>query len=101
MALTTLAGRGGGGNPAPARAAVRRRRKRFPIIRWTLLAAVVAVTAFVGGMLSAPIDLTVPERLPAALLVDAGKRYFASIRSPELREDVPASAIPKVLQDAI
>jgi penicillin-binding protein 1A len=71
------------------------------VVRWTLLAALVAVSSFVAGMLAAPIDLTVPVRLPAALLLDSGERYFASIRSPELREDVPSSAIPAVMRNAI
>jgi penicillin-binding protein 1A len=103
--LQTLAGRGGGGNPAgrPRRlAGLRgRRRHRFPVLRWTLLAALVGVASFVGGMLVAPIDLTVPARLPAALLLDANEKYFASIRAPELREDVPASAIPDTVKHAV
>ena len=70
-------------------------------MRWTLLAAVVGLLSFVGGLLAAPIDLTVPARLPAALLLDANERYFASIRAPEIREDVPSSAIPETLRLAI
>ncbi len=97
----TLARRGGGGNPAGASARVSGRRKRFPVVRWTLLAALVGLASFVAGMLVAPIDLTVPQRLPAALLLDANERYFASIRAPELREDVPASAIPETLRQAV
>ena len=77
------------------------RRKRFPFVRWTLLAALVSLASFVVGMLSAPIDLSVPERLPAALLLDANERYFASIRAPEIREDVPAGAIPAAMRNAI
>jgi membrane peptidoglycan carboxypeptidase len=52
-------------------------------------------------MLLAPIDLSVPARLPAALLLDSSARYFASIRAPELREDVPAGDIPVAMRDAI
>jgi len=70
-------------------------------VRWTLLAAVVGLLSFVGGLLAAPIDLTVPARLPAALLLDANERYFASIRAPEIREDVPASDIPQAMRLAI
>ncbi|HVF04374.1 MAG TPA: transglycosylase domain-containing protein [Frankiaceae bacterium] len=95
----TLVPRRGGGNPAPAGRA--RRRRRFPLVRWTLLAALVGALSFVGGLLAAPIDLTVPDRLPAALLLDANERYFASIRAPEIREDVPASAIPEKMRLAI
>jgi penicillin-binding protein 1A len=98
---TTLAGRGSGGNPAARPPRAPRRRRRFPFVRWTLLAALVAVAAFVGGMLAAPIDLTVAQRLPAALLLDSSERYFASIRAPELREDVPSSAIPQQMRNAI
>jgi penicillin-binding protein 1A len=97
----TLAARGTGGNPGAKPPRARRRRKRFPIVRWTLLAALVAVVSFVGGMLAAPIDLTVAQRLPAALLLDSSERYFASIRAPELREDVPKSAIPEQMRNAI
>jgi penicillin-binding protein 1A len=97
----TLAARGTGGNPGAKPPRPRRRRKRFPIIRWTLLAALVALVSFVGGMLAAPIDLTVAQRLPAALLLDSSERYFASIRAPELREDVPKSAIPEQMRNAI
>ena len=71
------------------------------MIRWTLLAAVVGLMSFVGGLLAAPIDLTVPARLPAALLLDSEERYFASIRAPEIREDVPATAIPETMRLAI
>ena len=70
-------------------------------MRWTLLAAFVGLLSFVGGLLAAPIDLTIPERLPAALLLDSSERYYASIRAPELREDVPASEIPKTMRDAV
>ena len=70
-------------------------------MRWTLLAAVVGLVSFVGGLLAAPIDLNVPARLPAALLLDANERYFASIRSPEIREDVPAGDIPEQMRLAI
>lgn len=101
MAPTTLARRGGGGNPAPPSGARGRRRRRFPIIRWTLLAALVGVASFVGGMLVAPIDLTVPARLPAALLLDSEERFFASIRAPEIREDVGAADIPEVVRQAV
>jgi penicillin-binding protein 1A len=101
VAQTTLANRGGGGNPAARAARAFRRRRRFPAVRWTLLAALVGLVSFVAGMMTAPIDLTVPARLPAALLLDAGERYFAAIRSPEIREDVPASAIPATLQNAV
>ena len=97
----TLSARRSGGNPAGARRGARGRRRRFPVVRWTLLAAVVGLLAFVGGLLAAPIDLTVPAKLPAALLLDANERYFASIRAPEIREDVPASAIPETMRLAI
>ena len=101
MTQQTLAGRGGGGNPAPPSGARVRRRRRFPFVRWTLLAALVGVASFVGGMLVAPIDLTIPARLPAALLLDSSERYYASIRAPEIREDVGAADIPEVLRNAV
>ena len=101
MTQTTLAGRGGGGNPAPASGARVRRRRRFPFVRWTLLGALVGLVSFVGGMLVAPIDLTVPARLPAALLLDSSERYYASIRAPEIREDVGPGDIPVVLRNAV
>ncbi|MDQ1710925.1 MAG: penicillin-binding protein [Frankiaceae bacterium] len=97
----TLAARGSGGNPGTRPPRARRRRRRFPVIRWTLLAALIGLTSFVGGMLAAPIDLTVAQRLPAALLLDSSERYFASIRAPEIREDVPKSAIPEQMRNAI
>jgi penicillin-binding protein 1A len=59
------------------------------------------LASFVGGLLAAPIDLSVPARLPAALLLDANEKYFASIRAPEIREDVPATAIPEAMRYAI
>ncbi|HEX8004749.1 MAG TPA: transglycosylase domain-containing protein [Mycobacteriales bacterium] len=101
MAQTTLPGRGGGGNPAPPAAVRVRRRRRFPYVRWTLLAAFVAVVSFVAGMLVAPIDLTVPARLPTALLLDSSERFYASIRAPEIREDVASAEIPEVLRNAV
>lgn len=97
----TLARRGGGGNPTAVVTRASGHRRRFPFVRWTLLAALVGLASFVAGMLVAPVDLTVPARLPAALLLDDQERYFASIRAPELREDVPASAIPRTLRNAV
>ena len=70
-------------------------------MRWTLLAALVGLVSFVGGMLVAPIDLTIPARLPTALLLDAQERYYASIRAPEIREDVKPEDIPEVLRNAV
>ena len=101
MTQQTLAARGGGGNPAPPPAPRVRRRRRFPFVRWTLLAALVGLVSFVGGMLVAPIDLTIPARLPTALLLDAQERYYASIRAPEIREDVKPEEIPEVLRNAV
>jgi penicillin-binding protein 1A len=51
--------------------------------------------------LSAPVDFTAPAPPKSALLLDASGRVFASIRSPEQRQEVPAADIPKVMRDAI
>lgn len=79
----------------------RRRRRRFPIIRWTLLAAVVCVLSFGGGLLVAPIDFTVPPPPRSAVLLDRDGRPFATIRAPENRAEVKAADIPELMRQAM
>ena len=61
----------------------------------------VALLAFVTGLLVAPADLTAPPPPQAALLFDASGRYFAAIRSPETRTPVKAQDIPDHMRNAI
>jgi penicillin-binding protein 1A len=79
----------------------RRRRKRFPIIRWTLVAFVVALACFVSGLMLAPIDLAVPPPPQSTVLLDSAGTVYATIRSPEVREPIPAEQIPDVMRNAI
>ena len=57
--------------------------------------------SFITGLLIAPADLTEPPPPRSAVLFDAEGRYFATIRSPEVRSPVPAKDIPAVMRQAI
>ena len=66
-----------------------------------MVATFVAIAAFTGGLLAAPVDFTEPVPPKSALLLDAHGELFATIRSPQSREEVPGKQIPKVMRDAI
>jgi penicillin-binding protein 1A len=68
---------------------------------WILVAVVAGLASFTGGLLSAPVDFTAPAPPKSALLLDSSGRVFASIRSPEQRQEIPAADIPQVMRDAI
>ena len=80
----------------------RRRRHRRYVVLWMLMAVVVGLGAFAGGLLAAPIDYSF-EPLPpqAVLLLDSSGRLFATIRAPQDQEPVPSADIPQVLKDAV
>lgn len=79
----------------------KRRRRRLLVALWLVAAVLVGTTSFTGGLLAAEFDDTLPPPPRSAVLVDADGRVFATIRSPQLREDVTADAIPQVLREAI
>jgi penicillin-binding protein 1A len=80
----------------------RRRRRRRHVVLWLLLAVLVGIGAFAGGLLAAPIDYGF-EPLPpqAVLLLDSSGRLFATIRAPQEQEPVASKDIPQVLKDAV
>jgi len=61
----------------------------------------VTTTAFVGGLLIAPIDLALPPAPQSVLLLGVDDRFVASIRAPEIRSDATADDIPDVMLQAI
>jgi penicillin-binding protein 1A len=71
------------------------------ILTWVLAAVLVGSGSFVAGVLSAPVDFAAPAAPQSALLYDDHGRLFATIRSPEIREIVPADRIPTVMRQAI
>ncbi len=86
--------------PRPSQGA---RRRRY-VVRGLLvvvLALVIGLGTFVGGLLSAPIDFAVPAPPTAALLLAADGRQFATIPPPERRVVVAAEDIPPVMREAI
>ncbi len=94
------------GAPARRNAPVRRRRRRIGrlIARTFLvlvLAVLVGVGSFVGGLLAAPIDFAVAPPPTAAVLLASDGRQLATIQPPEKREIVKAADIPDVMRDAI
>ncbi|MGB8649645.1 MAG: transglycosylase domain-containing protein, partial [Mycobacteriales bacterium] len=89
----------------PSAAASRRRRRRTGVVARVLLVGVLAllvgIGTFIGGLLAAPIDFAVaPPPAPAVLLAADG-RQFATIAPPERREIVQAGDIPQVMREAI
>ena len=98
--------------PVPSRARQhaaqrRRRRRRARLVARALLvgvlALVVGIGTFVGGLLSAPIDFqrALAPTPAAAILLAADGRQFATIEPPEKREEVKGSDIPEVMRQAI
>ena len=66
-----------------------------------VVALVVGVGTFVGGLLAAPIDFAVAPPPTAALLLAADGRQLAVLEPPEKREEVKAADIPQVMRNAI
>jgi len=67
-----------------------------------VLAGVVGLTSFLGGLLSAPIDFAVPPPPKSALLLAAdGRTQFATIPPPQRRTVVPPEDIPAVMRKAM
>ena len=67
-----------------------------------ILALLVGASAFVGGLLAAPIDFAVPPPPKSALLLaDDGRTQFAIIPPPQRRTVVAAKDIPAVMRQAI
>ncbi|GAC1443173.1 MAG: PBP1A family penicillin-binding protein [Mycobacteriales bacterium] len=103
--MRTVAPARGRAAPAPR---ARRRRRRSPLrtlgrlLLVALLALVVGVSTFIGGLLAAPIDFAVPPPPKSALLLaDDGRTQFAIIPPPQRRTVVPAKDIPAVMRQAI
>lgn len=72
------------------------------MLLWCLTGALVAVVAFGSGLVAAPLDYNfqpVPPR--SVLLLDTAGQPFATIRSPQVEDPVPASQIPLVMREAI
>ena len=66
-----------------------------------MLALVVGIGTFIGGLLAAPINLAVAPPPASALLLASDGRQFATIAPPEKREEVKAEDIPDVMRQAI
>jgi penicillin-binding protein 1A len=67
-----------------------------------VLAVVVGLTTFVGGLLAAPLDVrVVPPAPKPVLLLGADGTQFGQIRPTQRREVLPAEAIPDVVRQAI
>ncbi|MDP9466021.1 MAG: transglycosylase domain-containing protein [Actinomycetota bacterium] len=67
-----------------------------------VLAVVVAVTTFVGGLLAAPLDVrTVPPAPKPVLLLGADGTQFGQIRPTQRREVLPGDQIPEVVRQAV
>lgn len=83
----------------------RRRRRGRRVARTFLvlvLALVLGVTAFVGGLLAAPFDIkAVPPAPKPVLLLAADGSQFGQIRPVQRREVLKAEDIPNVMRDAI
>jgi penicillin-binding protein 1A len=80
----------------------RRRRRRRQVLLWSLLAIVVAVVAFGSGLVAAPLNVNFQPVAPkSVLLLDSAGQPFATIRSPQVEDPVPASQIPPVMREAI
>jgi penicillin-binding protein 1A len=78
------------------------RRRRRQVILWTGTAIVVAVVAFGSGLVAAPLNYNFQPVPPkSVLLLDSAGQPFATIRSPQVEDPVPGSAIPLVMRQAI
>ena len=67
-----------------------------------VLAAVVAVTTFVGGLLAAPLDVrAVPPAPKPVLLLGSDGTQFGQIRPAQRREVLRGEDIPEVMRQAI
>jgi membrane peptidoglycan carboxypeptidase len=67
-----------------------------------VLALVVGVTTFVGGLLAAPLDVrAVPPAPKPVLLLGADGTQFGQIRPTQRREVLPGDQIPEVVRQAI
>ena len=67
-----------------------------------VLALVVGVTTFVGGLLAAPLDVrAVPPAPKPVLLLGADGTQFGQIRPAQRREVLPGDQIPEVVRQAI
>ena len=67
-----------------------------------VLAVVVGVTTFVGGLLAAPLDVrAVPPAPKPVLLLGADGTQFGQIRPAQRREVLPGDQIPEVVRQAI
>lgn len=91
--------------PSPRAGTGRRRPRRGRRVARALLvlllAGLVGVGAFVGGLLAAPIDFAVPPPPRTALLLAADGSQLGTIRPPQRQEVVAAADIPDVMRQAI
>jgi penicillin-binding protein 1A len=77
------------------------RRRRRQVLLWFLLAAVVGAVGFGSGLVAAPLDYNFQPVPPkSVLLLDASGQPFATIRSPQIEDPVPAAQIPEVMREA-
>ncbi|HTW19824.1 MAG TPA: transglycosylase domain-containing protein [Mycobacteriales bacterium] len=102
-----------GRSPAAARSAAsavaarenrtrRERRRRMQVLVWSVVAILVALGAFVSGLVAAPLNYNFQPVPPkSVLLLDSAGQPFATIRSPQVEDPVPGSQIPLVMREAI
>ena len=90
-----------GPDAAVGRPVRRRSRTALRVVLVALLALVVGLGTFVGGLLAAPVDFTLAPPPTSVLLLAADGRQFATIPPPERREVVQAQDIPEVMRQAI
>lgn len=90
-----------GPDAAVGRPVRRRRRTALRLVLVAVLALVVGLGTFVGGLLAAPVDFALAPPPTSALLLAADGRQFATIPPPERRELVQAQDIPEVMRQAI
>ena len=90
-----------GPDAAVGRPVRRRRRTALRLVLVAVLALVVGLATFVGGLLAAPVDFALAPPPTSALLLAADGRQFATIPPPERRELVQPQDIPEVMRQAI
>jgi len=72
------------------------------VLVWSVVAILVALGAFVSGLVAAPLNYNFQPVPPkSVLLLDSAGQPFATIRSPQVEDPVPGSQIPLVMREAI
>lgn len=71
------------------------------LLAWLTVAVLVGALAFAGGLLAAPADLSTQPPPKSALLLDGNGALVATITSPQVREEIPATEIPDAMRQAM